>query len=344
MPPKDNNDKPIVAFVNNNRCYMYLITGGAGFIGSNLLHRLNSAGITDIVVVDSLGSTDKWKNLVGKRFLDFIHRDDFLMLLLEEKLSIKPTAVIHLGARATTTETNADFMLNNNYRYSQLLAKWCVKNGCRFIYSSSAATYGDGSCGFSDSDENTYQLRPLNIYGYSKHLFDLWVLQNGLQNKVAGLKFFNVYGPNEHHKGEMRSVVAKAFEEVTKSGRLRLFKSYRPEFKDGEQKRDFVYVKDVVEIIFWLLKSPQLHGIFNVGSGRARSWKDLATSLFSALKKPVAIDYIEMPEDIRKHYQYTTEAKMDKLIAAGYQGKPHSLEDGVKDYVLSYLKQPVPYI
>jgi ADP-L-glycero-D-manno-heptose 6-epimerase len=227
--------------------------------------------------------------------------------------------------------------MENNYRYTTQLAQWAVKKNIRFIYASSAATYGDGSRGFSDDDGVSAELRPINMYGYSKQLFDLWALRNGLEKKIAGIKFFNVFGPNEYHKGDMRSVVHKSFGQIRETGKVRLFKSHRPDFHDGEQKRDFVYVKDCVEVIWWLLENRAVTGIFNLGTGHVRTWNDLTKAVFAAMGKEPRIEYIEMPESIRRQYQYFTEAKMDKLLSTGCPVHTSSLEDAVSDYVVNYL-------
>ncbi|MCM8766149.1 MAG: ADP-glyceromanno-heptose 6-epimerase [Candidatus Omnitrophica bacterium] len=309
---------------------MVIITGGAGFIGSCFLWKLNQEGISDILVVDELGGSEKWKNLRGKNFLDYVHKDDLWQVL--EKFRRQVRKIIHLGACTSTLLKDGDYFLKNNYAYSQKLALWACEHKAHFIYASSAATYGDGSLGYEDNEEMLPYLKPLNIYGYSKHLFDLWVLKKGLFKKFTGIKFFNVFGPNEYHKGEMRSVIAKRFQEIKEGKPFLLFKSYRSEYKDGEQKRDFVYVKDVVEVMYFFYRNPQISGVCNWGTGRARSWNDLAKALFSALDLKPKIEYIEMPEEIREQYQYFTEAKMEKLKSVGCQHKFMSLEEAVKDY------------
>lgn len=316
---------------------MIVVTGGAGFIGSAVIWKLNTQGVDDIVVVDSLGVSDKWRNLVTRRFADYLDKDDFLELVLDDAVPFEVETVIHMGACSSTTEPDADYLMENNYRYTAQLARWAVEKDIRFIYASSAATYGDGSLGFSDDDGVRVQLRPINMYGYSKQLFDLWALRNGMASQIAGIKFFNVFGPNEYHKGDMRSVVHKAFEQIRDTGKVRLFKSYRPDFRDGEQKRDFIYVKDCVDVIWWFLEHRETTGLFNLGTGHARTWNDLAGAVFAAMGVKPEIEYIEMPEDIRPHYQYLTEAKMDKLRAAGCPVRTMSLEDAVSDYVKQYL-------
>lgn len=308
-----------------------IVTGGAGFIGSCFLWKLNMEGITNIIVVDNLGTSDKWRNLVGKRFLDYIQKDSFLVLLNEDKINnIK--AIVHLGACSSTTFNDGAYFIKNNYEYSKALALWAKEKGTRFIYASSAATYGDGESGYEDQEEEIYRLRPLNMYGYSKHLFDLWMLKNGLLDQATGIKFFNVFGPNEYHKGEMMSVVCKKFLEVNQNGRIGLFKSYRDDYKDGEQKRDFVYIKDAVDVLFYFLMNPENSGIFNLGCGVAHSWNDLANAMFSALGKESKIEYVDMPESLRAKYQYFTKANMDKLRKAGFKNKFTSLTNAVKDY------------
>lgn len=314
-----------------------ILTGGAGFIGSCFLWKLNNEGIDRIIVVDNLNTSDKWRNLAGKRFLDYIQKDDFLRLLGEGKLGDIGT-VVHFGACSSTTFTDGAYFIKNNYEYSKSLAGWAAARRVKFIYASSAATYGGGELGYDDSDEIVYRLRPLNIYGYSKQLFDLWVLNNGLNKEFTGIKFFNVFGPNEYHKGEMRSVVCKKFDEVNRKGCIGLFKSYRDDYKDGEQKRDFIYVKDAVNVLFHFFNHPGKAGIFNLGTGMARSWNDLADAMFSALTKKPRIEYIDMPEAMRSKYQYFTEAGMSKLRNAGYKREFTPLETAVKDYV-NYLKE-----
>jgi len=316
---------------------MIILTGGAGFIGSCFLQKLNEEGIRDIIVVDHLDETNKWRNLLGKSFLDYIQKDDFLSLVEEHKLP-KPKAVVHMGACSSTTLTDADYYLKNNYEYSKTLAEWALTQKASFLYASSAATYGDGSSGYSDDDENTRRLQPLNMYGYSKHLFDLWVLDSGLIDKVTGVKFFNVFGPNEYHKQDMRSVICKAFPQVRDEGRIYLFKSYRPDYTDGGQKRDFIYIKDAVEVMYHLFRNPQKTGIFNLGTSCARSWNDLAYAIFAAVDKKPVIKYIDMPEGLREKYQYFTQADMAKLKGTGYDLKFRSLEESVRDYA-GYLKE-----
>ncbi len=318
---------------------MIVVTGGAGFIGSAVVGKLNLEGVDDIVIVDNLETSAKWKNLVKRRFVDYLDRDDFLDLVLDDKVPFDVEAIVHMGACSSTTEKDADYLMENNYRYTAQLAQWAVEKNIHFIYASSAATYGDGSKGFSDDDGVSAELRPINMYGYSKQLFDLWVLRNGLEKKIVGIKFFNVFGPNEYHKGDMRSVIHKSFGQIRETGKVKLFKSHRPDFRDGEQKRDFVYVKDCAEVIWWLLENREVTGIFNLGTGHARTWKDLTRAVFAAMGVEPKIEYIEMPESIRQQYQYFTEAKMDKLLSIGCPVQFSLLEDAVSDYVINYLEK-----
>ncbi|MCW8823030.1 MAG: ADP-glyceromanno-heptose 6-epimerase [Ignavibacteriaceae bacterium] len=316
---------------------MIVVTGGAGFIGSAVVWRLNELGETKIIVVDELGSDEKWKNLVSLKFDDFIHKDEFISMVLDDEVPFEINSIIHMGANSSTTEKDADFLFSNNYLYTKELAKYCLDKGIRYIYASSAATYGDGSLGFSDDENKLETLRPLNMYGYSKQLFDLWAKKNDAFKKIVGLKYFNVYGPNEFHKGDMRSVVHKAFGQISDTGKVRLFKSMNSKYKDGEQLRDFIYIKDAVEMTLFFLDRSNVNGLFNVGTGKSRTWNDLVTSIFKATNKPVNIEYIDMPQHLRDKYQYFTEAKMEKIKKAGYAASSTSLEDGVTDYVKKYL-------
>jgi ADP-L-glycero-D-manno-heptose 6-epimerase len=310
-----------------------LLTGGAGFIGSAMLWRLNAAGIKDIIVVDHLGGSAKWKNLVEKQFEDYFEKDKLFGCLEKGSLDRKIDIIIHLGACTSTTESNATYMMENNYIYSRRLAEWALKKRKRFLYASSGATYGAGEMGYSDEDNTTPKLRPLNIYGYSKHLFDLWALKNNLQKEFVGFKFFNVFGPNENHKDDMRSMVNKGYQQIKSTGRMRLFKSHKPEYKDGGQKRDFIYVKDAIELVYHFMEHPEKRGIFNIGTGEAKTWNDLANALFLAMGKKPRIEYFDMPEVLKGKYQYFTEAELDKLKATGCRHKFFSLNDAVKDYV-----------
>jgi len=316
-----------------------VVTGGAGFIGSNVVKSLNELGEDKIFIVDNLDKSEKWKNLVTLNFEDYIHKDIFLDEIKKGSFDGSVKAIIHLGARSSTTEQDVDFLMKNNYEYTKELAKWSIKNNVRFIYASSAATYGDGSKGFSDAHETIPKLKPLNAYGFSKQIFDLWALKNKILDKIVGLKYFNVYGPGEYHKGDMRSMVLKAYEQIKRDGKIRLFKSYKPEYKDGEQLRDFIYVKDAVDMTLFFLEKPELNGIFNIGTGQPRSWNDLARAVFSSLKIELNIEYIDMPEEIKDKYQYFTKAEMKKIKDAGYEKPLTSLEEAVKDYILNYLEK-----
>lgn len=323
---------------------MIVVTGGAGFIGSVLLWKLNENGIDNIIVVDNLGKSSKWNNLVKRRYVDYINKDRFLSLILKDALPFKVSAIVHLGACSSTTEGNADFLMENNFHYSQEVCKYALSKGIRFINASSAATYGDGKLGFSDKVENIYKLKPLNMYGYSKQLFDLWLLREKLQDNVISLKFFNVFGPNEYHKGDMQSVIAKAYAQIHKKGHLSLFKSTEENLSDGEQKRDFVYVKDCASIMFWLLENPSITGIHNVGTGFARTFNDLAKILFSALDMKMIIDYFDMPKEMVGRYQNYTCADMDWLKNISCPVAFSSLEDSVTDYIHNYLSNDDKYI
>jgi len=315
-----------------------IVTGGAGFIGCNVVRALNSRGLRDILIVDDLGSDAKWRNLIGLDYEDILPIDEFLPWLTQTR-SWTPTSVVHMGACSSTTEQDADYLLRNNYRYTRRACEWSVENGVRFVYASSAATYGDGSLGYGDTDEVTRALRPMNMYGYSKHQVDLWVLANGLFKTIVGLKFFNVYGPHEDHKGDMRSVVAKAYDEIVETGHLSLFKSYRSDFPDGEQKRDFVYVDDAVAVVLHFLDHRDVSGLFNCGTGRSRSWLDLARAVFVALGVAEDVRFIDMPIGLRSKYQYFTQADISKLRASGYSRDFSGLEDSVSTYVRQYLSR-----
>ncbi len=322
---------------------MFVVTGGAGFIGSALIAALNKRKINDILVVDQLGCDYRWKNLRGLSFTDYIDKDDFLEAITANKLSGKFEAVFHLGACSDTTEKNASYLMRNNYQYTKLLAQWAVEANIRFIYASSAATYGDGSAGFSDNMDKLSSLRPLNMYGYSKHLFDLWAQKAGLFKKIVGLKYFNVFGPNEYHKADMRSFPLKAYEQINATGKVQLFKSYKPQFADGGQQRDFIYVRDAVDMTLFFLDNPQFNGLFNIGTAEPRTWNDLVTAVFAVMGKKPDIEYVEMPQSIRNQYQYYTCADMTKLRNAGYKKQTTSLEEAITDYIRNYL-QKEPYL
>ncbi|MFZ2322711.1 MAG: ADP-glyceromanno-heptose 6-epimerase [Ignavibacteriaceae bacterium] len=316
---------------------MIVVTGGAGFIGSAIVWKLNQLNKNKIIIVDELGKDEKWKNLVGLSYQDFVHKHEFIDQVIDDVVPYNIEAIIHMGANSSTTEKDADYLMSNNYHYTLELAKYCLEKNIRFIYASSAATYGDGLLGFEDDESKLETLRPLNMYGYSKQLFDLWVKRNDVLDRIVGIKYFNVYGPNEYHKGDMRSVVHKAFEQVRDLGKVRLFKSLNPKYKDGEQMRDFVYVKDAVDMTLYFLDHPDENGIFNVGAGKARTWNDLVKALFNAVGKPVNIEYIDLPNHLVSKYQYFTEANLNKIRSAGYNNPTISLEEGVTDYVKTYL-------
>ncbi len=313
-----------------------LVTGGAGFIGSALVWALNRRGCDNIVVCDILGTNEKWRNLTPLRFADYVEAADLLARLQSNALG-KFDLVLHLGACSATTEKDATYLIKNNYEFTKDLAHWSLAQKTRFVYASSAATYGDGSAGMEDNETALDTLRPLNMYGYSKHLFDLHAKRAGFLNKIVGLKYFNVFGPNEDHKGDMRSLVHKSFAQVQSKGVIQLFKSYRKEYKDGEQKRDFLYVKDCVAMTLHLAATPKANGLFNIGSGGARTWIDLANAVFTATKKKPSIKFIEMPEAIRDKYQYFTQANLMRLHGTGYATPVTSLENAVVDYVRKYL-------
>ncbi len=313
-----------------------LVTGGAGFIGSAIVWALNRRGCENIVVCDILGTNEKWRNLTPLRFADYVEAEALLSRLQTGALG-KFELVLHMGACSTTTEHDANYLIRNNYEFTKDIAVWSLANKTRFVYASSAATYGDGSAGMEDDDSKLDLLRPLNMYGYSKQLFDLYARRAGFLNKIAGLKYFNVFGPNEDHKADMRSLVHKSFAQVQSEGVIRLFKSYRKDYKDGEQKRDFLYVKDAVAMTLHLAANKKAGGLFNIGSGEARTWIDLAKSVFAALNKKPKIEFIEMPESIRDKYQYFTQADISRLREAGYKAPVTTLEKAVADYVRNYL-------
>lgn len=314
-----------------------LLTGGSGFIGSALLWELNRRGCDDVVVVDVLDCGEKWKNLVPLRFRDYFEAAKLLEMIERDPGCLDEfDLIVHLGACSATTETDAAYLMRNNYGYTKSLAQAAVGRGVRFVYASSAATYGALERDLSDS-RPLASLRPLNMYAYSKHLFDLYAQRNGMFDRIAGLKYFNVYGPNEAHKGDMRSVVAKAYDQIERDGVVRLFRSYRPEFADGEQRRDFLYVKDAVRMTLALACNPRATGLFNIGSGAARTWLELTRAVFAALDREARIEFIDMPESLQAKYQYHTQASIDRLREAGYDERPTGLLAGVSDYVRRYL-------
>jgi ADP-L-glycero-D-manno-heptose 6-epimerase len=314
-----------------------LVTGGAGFIGSALIWELNRRGLTNILVTDVLGRDEKWKNLVALRFADYLEADDLLARLAEQPEALKDiSAVFHLGACSATTETDATYLIRNNFEYTKTLAHFCLAGGRRFVYASSAATYGESAAGIAET-EPLANLRPLNMYGYSKHLFDCYAEHAGILPKITGVKYFNVFGPNENHKADMRSVVHKAFQQIKDTGTVGLFKSYKPEYADGGQKRDFFYVKDAVNATIFLAENVDGGGLFNLGSGESNTWLTLVTPIFEALGREPQIKFVEMPETLRAKYQYFTSANIAKLRAAGFSQPMTPLHTAVTDYVKNYL-------
>lgn len=314
---------------------MIIVTGGAGFIGSCVVRTLNDAGLDDIIIVDNISETDKWMNLRNKRYIKYVHKSEFLQELPTYQ---NVEAIIHMGAQSATTERNFDYLWKNNFEYTKTLWNYCADHQISFIYASSAATYGDGSLGFDDQMDIDL-LRPLNGYGYSKQLFDQWVKHQAktFPKQHVGLKFFNVYGPNEYFKGSMASMVFHGFNQIKEKGEIRLFKSCNPKYKDGGQLRDFVYVKDICNVIMFFLRNSNFSGLFNVGTGRAQSFRELAEATFHALNMEPNIVYIDMPEKLRGKYQYYTQANMDKLHRMGYPLPFANLEQGVTDYVQNHL-------
>lgn len=316
----------------------YIVTGAAGLIGSALIWKLNQLGIDDILAVDHLGTSEKWKNLRALAYADYMEKDVFMEKLTAGALPRDVEVILHMGACSSTTEKDATYLIGNNFDYTRKLALYAVTRGIQFLYASSAATYGAGEHGYVDDENTIAELRPLNMYGYSKQMFDLWAKRQGLLSKIIGVKYTNCFGPNELHKGDMRSVVCRAYEQIRDTGKVRLFKSYLPEYADGEQKRDFIYVKDAVEMVIFLLNH-KCHGIYNIGSGRAETWNSLASAVFKALDKPVNIEYIDMPEHLRGKYQYYTCADITKLRNAGYSAVVTPLEDTVHDYICNYISK-----
>jgi ADP-L-glycero-D-manno-heptose 6-epimerase len=323
-----------------NKTAMIVLTGTAGFISSVVLRKLNGEGKENVVIVDDFSRPGRENNVKGKKFLQQIHRDDFFQWFDAHAAEVE--FVIHLGARTDTTEFDMNVFNILNLEYSQQVWNRCSEQGIPLIYASSAATYGAGEYGYDDNHEVVEKLKPLNPYGISKNEFDKWVLKQDKQPPFwAGLKFFNVYGPNEFHKGRMASVIFHAFHQIKDTGKVRLFRSHRPDFKDGEQLRDFVYVKDLADVIWFLMQQRPASGLYNVGTGKARTFVDLAKATFAALDKEPVIEFVDTPEDIRNKYQYFTEANMKKLRAAGYKTPFTSLEDGVDDYVRNYLSRGI---
>ena len=319
---------------------MIVVTGGAGFIGSAIVWKLNQMNEEDIMIVDSLGSSEKWKNLRNLKYADYLEKDCFLEKIQEGVFDgCDIDCIFHLGACSSTTETDCRYLVQNNFEYTKILAEFSIEHEIRFIYASSAATYGAGELGYSDSEKIMEKLQPLNMYGYSKQMFDNYAYRKKILSKVVGLKYFNVYGPNEYHKGDMRSVVHKAYYQIKETGSVNLFKSYLSGYNDGEQKRDFIYVKDAVSRTIAFREYFNLNGIYNIGTGHANTWVALAGAIFKALDKPVKINFIDMPEHLKSRYQYFTEADMSKFNKQIKESdiNPFSQDDGVTDYVKNYL-------
>ena len=323
---------------------MILITGAAGFIGSAVAAALNLQGRSDLLLCDRFGKKDKWKNVIGLKYRFFINRDDLFDFLRENPLSKTIEAVIHLGACSDTTETDMDYLFENNVNFSIKLCQWSIENNSRFVYASSAAVYGDGSLGFSDNDDLTPQLRPLNKYGFSKWLFDMWLLENNLIGRVVGLRYFNVFGPNEYHKRKMASVVFRSFPMANKEGRVRLFESHISNIANGEQARDFVYIDEAVDITLFVLNNKEVNGIFNAGTGRVHSFNELAEGLFNGLDKKPLIEYFPMPEELRNRYQYFTLADMSRLRSFNYPEHVDRFKEYTARYVSKYLLPGYRYL
>lgn len=314
---------------------MIIVTGGAGFVGSCMVRTLNDHGINDIVIVDNIASTDKWMNMRNKKYIKYVNKNEFLAELSSYE---NVEAIIHMGAQSATTEKNFDYLWNNNFEYTKALWNYCAEKQISFLYASSAATYGDGDQGFDDKMDID-KLLPLNGYGYSKQLFDQWVKHQAtvFPKQHVGFKFFNVYGPNEYFKGSMASMIFHGYKQIMEVGKVKLFKSCNPDYEDGGQLRDFVYVKDICDVMYWMLEHKDVNGLFNIGTGRAQSFRKLAEATFYALGLEPNIEYIDMPEHLKKKYQYYTKAEMGKLREVGYDNDFKSLEDGARDYVLNHL-------
>ena len=316
---------------------MIVVTGGAGFIGSAIVWGLNQKGIDSIIIVDSLKKSEKWKNLRSLKYADYIEKEDFIYFLDNNLLPDNISKIIHMGACSSTWEDDASYLSQNNFSFTKILSEYCIENSIRFIYASSAATYGMGENGFDDNISKLETLRPLNMYGYSKQMFDMYAKKHNYFNKITGLKFFNVFGPNEYHKGNMTSKMYKSFFEIKDTGKIQLFKSNHPDWKDGEFVRDFVYIKDVVKIVLKILDNQEITGLFNVGTGKSRSWNDLANSMFKSMGLKSNIEYIDMFAHLKNKYQYFTEANMNNLKNTGINLEFSSLEDSIDDYVKNYL-------
>jgi len=315
---------------------MIILTGGAGFIGSAIAQELNKRERVDLIIVDDIDHPDKEKNMASIKYQELIGKNYFLRKILNRDI-MQIEGIIHMGACSSTTETDENFLNENNYDYTRHLATYALEKNIRFIYASSAATYGNGENGYSDDESKLNKLKPLNLYGESKHKFDLWAESQGVLDRIVGLKYFNIYGPNEYHKENMQSMVRKGFIQAQEKNKIRLFKSYRKEYKDGEQERDFLYVKDAVSMTLFFMTNPNIGGIFNIGSGQARSWNDLAKCIFKAMKREPQIEYVSMPEKIIQQYQYHTCADIQKIFDSGYIKPMKSLEEGITDYVRNYL-------
>lgn len=322
----------------------FIVTGGAGLIGSNIVAALNQRGHKDILVVDNLNHPAKQANLNRLEINDYIDKHDFRLKIQQDNPSIKADTLFHLGACSSTMQTDENYLNDNNLQYTIDCCQWALKHKTRFIYASSAATYGDGELGYVDDENNIEQLRPLNLYGQSKQNFDLWAKQNGHFSNIAGIKYFNVYGPGEDHKGDMRSLVNKAYHQITQTGRLALFRSHRDDYEDGCQKRDFVFVKDAVAMTLFFHDHPNISGLFNAGTGTPHTWVDLANAIFLAMQRTPVIDFIDIPASIRDKYQYFTMADTTKLRRAGFQSPITPLPEAIRQYVdfLQNNESPAP--
>jgi len=319
---------------------MIVITGADGFIGSNALYFISKMFPSESLgAVVALQKDQKWKNLLGKRLSYIADKNQFLSDIQNNLLKVTPTTIVHLGARSYTTELDCGFLLTNNFRYTQILAEYCLENNIRFIYASSAATYGDGELGFSDDDELTPHLAPRNPYGFSKWLFDQWAIEHKVTSKIAGLRFFNVYGPNEQHKGGQSSPIPVFYKQICDTGTIRLFKSDRKDYSDGQQTRDFISVVDCIKIIIWLIEKKSIGGIFNVGTGTATTWLEVAQAVHKVARPEIelSVEYVDMPEKLREHYQYHTQADLTKLRSVGYSGEFIKIDAGVSEYVSEFL-------